>query len=448
MVKDKAVYLKGLHTAEVGIATGLKTLLSKTKNLKSDGWEHTLKKAEGTIGKILAESQRNAIVQALSNKVSIITGGPGTGKTTLIRAVLEIAKEFRLKVLLGAPTGRAAKRMSEATGCEAQTLHRLLEFSPVERIFRKDELNPLDADLIIVDETSMVDTFLMYRLLKAIPKGASLLLMGDADQLSSIGPGSVLRDIIDSGVVPTKKLHVVFRQGQESSIILNAHRINGGQMPFCSAADRPNDFRLVEVDDNERILERIIRLCEEEIPSEFGVDRLDDIQVLTPMHRGVAGTHNLNAELQKRLNRSKDGLPIGEITLKPGDKVMQTVNNYDKNVFNGDIGRILSIDKEAHEVTIVYGGRIVAYEYKEIDEISLAYAISVHKSQGSEYPVMIMPLSMQHCRLLQRCLLYTAVTRAKKLVILVGSKRALRMAVRNNTSKRRLTNLSHRLRQI
>jgi exodeoxyribonuclease V alpha subunit len=449
MTTEKAVYLKGLHVAEVGIAAGLKRLLSQPKRALGINTAQSLERIQRELNILFAASQLRAWKIALSSKGSVVTGGPGSGKTTTIRAVVEVLKEAGQTVLLGAPTGRAAKRMSESTGHEARTLHRLLAYSPTEDRFKKNEHNTLEADFVVVDEMSMVDTSLMYRLLKAMPIHASLLMLGDADQLSSVGPGNVLRDIIDSGVVPTERLEAIFRQKEGSMIISNAYKINRGLMPlFEPEGSSQNDFRFVEVDDDDKVLKKIVNLCTKEIPDEFGIDRVNDIQVLTPVRKGLLGTVSLNSVLQGQLNPAKEELQIGGMILRQGDKVMQTENNYVKNTFNGDVGRIVKIDNEIQEVRINYGDKIVAYDYAEIDELTQAYSISVHKSQGSEYPVVILPVSMKHYRFLQRCLIYTAVTRAKKLVVLVGQKKALRIAIQNDSSQRRFTHLKSRLRHF
>jgi len=350
------------------------------------------------------------------------------------------------KVLLAAPTGRAAKRMTEATGHEAKTLHRLLEYSPGGASFKKNESNPLEADLIIIDEVSMVDAVLMYHLLKAVSMRATIILVGDVDQLPSVGPGNILKDIIDSEYLPTIRLKEIFRQSKESMIIVNAHRINSGHMPttFYDSKHK-KDFYFFNIDDPEKVLEEIVSLCRDKINLRFGYDPMNDIQVLTPMHKGTVGVTNLNNVLQSALNAVGDELVRGGRIYRVGDKVIQLRNNYDKDVFNGDIGRIVAIDKEIQEVTINFDGKKVHYEFQELDEISLAYAISVHKSQGSEYPVVIIPILTQHFVLLQRNLLYTGITRGKKLVILIGTWKALAIAIKNNTPQNRYTMLRERL---
>jgi exodeoxyribonuclease V alpha subunit len=443
---NKAVYLAGLYVSETGVAGKLKRLAQIPKHLRAFDREKAIEWVQSELKITLAENQMTALMEAIDKKIMVVTGGPGTGKTTIINSIIRIYKKVGQRILLAAPTGRAAKRMTEATAHDARTIHRLLEFSPKGGSFRKDENNPLDADLIVIDETSMVDTVLMYHMLKAIPDQATLILVGDVDQLPSVGPGNVLRDIIDSGIVPTVKLTDIFRQAKESLIIINAHRVNKGQMPiFQYHADRPRDFYYFEIEEPEKVLEKIIELCSEKIPKKFGYDPVNDIQVLTPMHRGVVGSVNLNAELQKHLNPSGDEIVRGERILRIGDKVMQIRNNYDKEVFNGDIGKITRINREDQEVIVDYDNRVVSYEYAELDEIALAYAVSVHKSQGSEYQAVVMPVLSQHYMLLQRNLLYTGITRGKRLVVIVGTRKAIGIAVNNDKQQKRYTLLRQRL---
>jgi exodeoxyribonuclease V alpha subunit len=362
---------------------------------------------------------------------------------------LKIYRRSGRNVLMAAPTGRAAKRMSEATGFEAKTIHRLLEFSPKQGDFKKNEEFPLEADLVVIDEASMVDTVLMHSLLKAVPRDAVLVLVGDVDQLPSVGAGNVLKDIIDSGYIPTVRLNEIFRQASQSLIIVNAHRINNGEFPVLPPdRDELRDFYFIQLEDPEEVCRMVLNMCKNRIPEKFGLNPVKDIQVLSPMHRGVAGASNLNIELQKFLNNSQDEFSRGGKTLKTGDKVMQIRNNYDKDVFNGDIGVITSIDKEEQELTVDYDGRRTAYDFSELDEIVLAYAVSVHKSQGSEYPAVVLPLLTQHYMMLQRNLLYTAVTRGKKLVVIIGTKKALAMSIKNNKQQMRHTRLKERLREV
>ena len=443
----KAVYLALFYNAETGIAQRLRKLKESPSNIRPINPEKAIDWVQQKLNIELAEKQKEAIILAASSKVLIITGGPGTGKTTIITAILRIFQQLKLRILLAAPTGRAAKRMGEATGWEAKTIHRLLEYSPHKGSFKKDQDDPLEADVVIIDEASMIDTLLMYHLLKATPLHAHLILVGDIDQLPSVGPGNVLKDIIASGIFTVVRLTEIFRQAQESMIIVNAHKVNQGEFPILKESERkePSDFYFIQEEEPEKILDQVITLCAQRIPGRFGFHPIKDIQVLTPMHRGVIGATNLNIELQRALNPDKQGITHGSRTFKLGDKVMQIINNYDKEVFNGDIGWVSRIDQEDREVTIDFDGRLVSYDYSDLDEVVLAYAISVHKSQGSEYPVVILPVTTQHYMLLQRNLIYTGITRAKKLVVLIGTKKALAIAIRNNKPQLRFTHLSVRL---
>jgi exodeoxyribonuclease V alpha subunit len=443
----KAVYLAPFHVAETGVAQMLMNLKESPSNIRPIHPEKAIEWVQQKLNIELARRQEEAILLAATSKVLIITGGPGTGKTTLITAILRIFQQLKLRILLAAPTGRAAKRMNEATGWEAKTIHRLLEYSPHRGGFKKDQDDPLEADVVIIDETSMVDTLLMYHLLKAIPSHVHLILVGDVDQLPSVGPGNVLKDIIRSGRFTVVRLTEIFRQAQESMIVVNAHKVNQGQLPVLKEIDKPEktDFQFIQEEDPEKILQNILDLCSETIPRQFRFHPLREIQVLAPMHKGIIGVANLNIELQKRLNPGQPGITHGAWNFRLGDKVMQIVNNYDKDVFNGDIGWISKIDPEEREVVIEFDGRPVPYDYSDLDEVVLAYAVSVHKSQGSEYPVVILPVVTQHYMLLQRNLIYTGITRAKKLVIMIGTKKALAIAIRNNKPQRRYTLLSERL---
>ena len=420
--QGRAVYLIRFHVSEKGIAKRMHELLVAPRQLPLMDRDKVLASAETELGFTLSEQQKAAVRDSMDRKVMVITGGPGTGKTTIIKAIIAAQRKMGHRVLLAAPTGRAAKRMGEATGHEAKTLHRLLEFSPKDGKFKRDEDNPLDADAFIIDETSMVDTTLMYYLLKAIPLSATLILVGDVDQLPSVGAGSVLKDIIDSGAVPVVRLNEIFRQSRESMIILNAHRVNSGRMPDLTGTGKA-DFHFIEVESPEDAVANLVGLCRDRIPARFGFHPVDDIQVLTPMHKGTVGAFNLNVELQKELNPSKDELFRGGRTFKTGDKVMQIRNNYDKDVYNGDIGRIVKIDREEQEVAVNFDGKFVGYDFSELDELVLAYATSVHKAQGSEYPAVVIPILIQHYVLLQRNLLYTGITRGKRLVVIVGTKK-------------------------
>ncbi len=443
----RAAFLPPIYVAEKGVAERLTNLKESPSNIRPIHPEKAIEWVQHKLNIELAQRQEEAVLLAATSKVLIITGGPGTGKTTIITAILRIFQQLKLRVLLAAPTGRAAKRMNEATGWEAKTIHRLLEYSPREGGFKKDEDNPLEADVVIIDETSMVDTLLMYHLLKAIPSHAHLILVGDVDQLPSVGPGNVLKDIIRSERLTVVRLTEIFRQAQESMIVVNAHKVNQGQFPVLKEIDKPEktDFQFIQEEDPEKILQNILDLCSERIPGQFKFHPLREIQVLAPMHKGIIGVANLNIELQKRLNPGQSGITHGARNFRLGDKVMQIINNYDKDVFNGDIGWISKIDPEQREVAIDFNGRLVPYDYSDLDEVVLAYAVSVHKSQGSEYPVVILPVVTQHYLLLQRNLIYTGITRAKKLVILIGTKKALAIAIRNNQPQRRYTLLSERL---
>ncbi|MFB3886104.1 MAG: ATP-dependent RecD-like DNA helicase [Thermodesulfobacteriota bacterium] len=442
-----AVYLAPFHVAETGIAQRLKKLKESPSSIRPIHPEKAVDWVQQKLNIELAEKQKEAITLAATSKVLVITGGPGTGKTTIITAILRIFQQLKLRIFLAAPTGRAAKRMSEATGWEAKTIHRLLEYSPQKSGFKRDQDYPLEADILIIDEASMVDTLLMHHVLKAMPPHAHLILVGDVDQLPSVGAGNVLRDIIDSGVFTAVRLKEIFRQARESMIIVNAHKVNQGEFPIHRDPERrePSDFYFVQEEDPEKILGQVISLCAERIPNRFGFHPIKDIQVLTPMHKGVIGAINLNIELQKALNSNPQGISHGGRTFKLGDKVMQIVNNYDKEVFNGDIGWVSRIDQEDREVALDFDGRLIPYDYSDLDEVVLAYAISVHKSQGSEYPAVVLPVTTQHYVLLQRNLIYTGITRARKLVVLIGTKKALAIAIRNNKPQLRFTHLSARL---
>src|SRR5512139_2347789 len=410
----KAVYLSPFYVAETGVCYLLKRLQGSPSTIRPINQEKAIEWVQQKLNMELAEKQKEAILLAASSKVLIITGGPGTGKTTIITGILKIFQQLKLRILLAAPTGRAAKKMSEATGWEAKTIHRLLEFSPQKRGFKKDQDDPLDADVVIIDETSMVDTLLMYNLLKAIPSQTHLILVGDVDQLPSVGPGNVLKDIIDSGSFTLVRLTEIFRQAQESMIVVNAHRINQGEFPLLQAADskKATDFYFIQEEDPEKVLTNLITLCSERLPKRFGFHPVKDVQVLTPMHRGTLGVGNLNLELQKSLNPDAAGLIHCSRTFKTGDKVMQIINNYDKEIFNGDIGWISKINREDRELTIDFDGRPKSYDFSELDEVVFDYAISVHKSQGREYPVVIIPIMTDHYVLLQRNLIYPRITRA------------------------------------
>ena len=445
-----AVYLKAFYAAEVGLANRLMALLSvPIKGLGTDV-RRIEKLVLHRLAIMLSKEQWVGLHTALSQKVSILTGGPGTGKTTLIKAVLAVFEAAGKQVLLCAPTGRAAKRLSEVTGHKAKTIHRLLAYNFKNGGFQKNEKNPLDADVVIVDEASMVDTFLMYHLVKAVPMTAVLILVGDIYQLPSVGAGNVLRDMIDSEQVPVVFLKEIFRQARESLIIVNAHRINQGVFPTIvdSNRDTLKDFYFIQQEDPEKVLSTILELCCKRIPERFKLDPLLDIQVLSPMHKGIIGTTNLNRVLQQALNSSDDIIERMGRTFKHGDKVMQIRNNYAKDVFNGDIGTISGINRDIEKITVKYDGRAVDYQFVELDELMVAYAVSVHKSQGSEYGAVILPVMTQHYVLLQRNLIYTGVTRAKELVVLIGTKQALAIALRNDRPQKRMTRLCDRMKIV
>jgi exodeoxyribonuclease V alpha subunit len=445
---NKAVYLTRFHQCETGISNRLKALLSAPKLIREVDSTRDIEWVQQQLSFRPAENQQAAIRCALENKVMVITGGPGTGKTTIVKAILKIFSKLKIKIMMAAPTGRAAKRMSEMTGHDAKTIHRLLEYSIRKQGFQRNEKNPLDCDLLIVDEASMIDTILMYHLLKAIPATASCIFVGDVNQLPSVGAGNVLNDIIASGFVAVIELNEIFRQAKASRIIVNAHKINEGKLPALSQSeifDPNNDFYFIEQDDPEKVLEIILELVNRRIPQRFGFDAIDDIQVLTPMHKGVVGVANLNDQLQSVLNPGNGGVIRGDRTYRINDKVMQIRNNYDKEVFNGDIGRITGIRSEDRQITISFDNRDIVYDFSGLDEIILAYAVSVHKSQGSEYPVVILPILTQHYILLQRNLIYTAVTRGRNLVVMVGSRKALAIGVNNNKTQQRFTRLRYRL---
>jgi exodeoxyribonuclease V alpha subunit len=443
------LFLAPLHRAESGAAASLVRLLGGAPPWGLVDLEKAIPWVESKTGLTLSESQRNAVKLALASKVVVITGGPGVGKTTLVNSILNIIRARHSRVMLCAPTGRAAKRLSESTGLEAKTIHRLLEFDPKSFGFKRGKDSPLETDLVVVDEFSMVDIVLLNSLLAAIPDHAALMIVGDVDQLPSVGPGAALADIIESGAVPTVRLTEIFRQAATSRIIVNAHRINRGEMPLRAEGSELSDFYFIPAETPEEIHDKLLQVITERIPRRFNLDPVRDIQVLTPMNRGGLGSRSLNLELQQRLNeKTEPRITRFGTTFAPGDKVIQTVNNYDKEVFNGDIGRIDAIDPEEGVVRVDFDGRIVEYEYGELDEISLAYATSIHKSQGSEYPAVAIPLVMQHYTMLEKNLLYTAVTRGKKLVTIIGQTRALAMAVKNRKSGRRLTKLSQRIATI
>jgi exodeoxyribonuclease V alpha subunit len=437
------VFLAGLHRAERTIAERLMRLANGTLPWPWIDPEKALPWVEKHIGLALAESQVAAIRLALKSKVLVITGGPGVGKTTIVKGILRILAAKGTNLLLCAPTGRAAKRMTEATGFEAKTIHRLLEVNPKSGGFKRGDDNRLDCNLLVVDETSMVDVMLMQALLKAVPDNAAILIVGDIDQLPSVGPGQVLADIISSSAVPVVRLTEVFRQAAQSRIITSAHRINQGSIPDLSPPGTDSDFYFVQANDPETAVGRILELVKARIPKRFGLDPIRDIQVLCPMNRGGVGARSLNIELQAALNPAGDRkVERFGWTFAPGDKVMQIENDYDKEVYNGDIGYIDDVDNNTGEIIASFDGRSVTYGFGELDMLVPAYAATIHKSQGSEYPAVIIPVLTQHYAMLQRNLLYTGVTRGKRLVVLVGQKKAVAIAVRNVLGRRRWSKLA------
>ena len=445
-----AVFLTTYHVCETTIARRLKALLEVPRGLRRLDADRAVAWVQAHLDLRLSETQAQALQAALDHKVMVITGGPGTGKTTVVNAVLKIFERASARVLLAAPTGRAAKRLNEATGREARTIHRLLEYSPQRGGFQRTDEEPLECDLLVVDEASMVDTVLMHHLIAAVPLAAACILVGDVNQLPSVGPGNVLGDIIDSGAVPVVRLTEIFRQASRSRIVVNAHRINQGLMPEAApdTDDGPQDFYFIEQEDPERVLATILELARNRIPRRFGLDPVDGIQVMTPMHKGVVGAANLNRRLQEVLNPGEGGVARGDRLFRVGDKVMQVRNNYDKDVFNGDIGRIASVSNEERELTVRIDGREVSYDFGELDELAHAFAVSVHKAQGSEYPAVVFPVLTQHYILLQRNLIYTALTRARRLAVIVGTRRALAIGIKNTGTERRYTRLADRLKLI
>jgi len=445
-----AVYLRPFYYGEVGVAGRLQQMLahrqSRLEVLRGVMWEVLLGAGSGAQGRIqLSERQKEGVRTALTSKVSVLTGGPGTGKTTTVRTVIELLDRFKCRYALASPTGRAAKRLAETTGRPAKTLHRLLGFAPGEG-FKYDDENPLDVDMLIVDEASMLDLLLTNHLLKALHPATHLLLVGDVDQLPSVGAGNVLRDVIDSGKVPVVSLDVIFRQAQTSMIVTNAHRINKGLMPTFAKGD--TDFYLFTQDDPDKAADLVVQIVQTRIPRKFGYDPMREIQVLSPMHRGAVGVGNLNQRLQAALNPpspKKAERRLGGRGFRVGDRVIQHRNNYTLDVYNGDIGWIEGLDTVNQALNVRIDDRLVRYDWSEADELDLAYAISVHKAQGSEYPVVVVPVMTTHYMLLQRPLLYTAVTRARKLVVLVGTRRAIAIAVRNNQVALRNSALCARL---
>ncbi len=440
--EDEAIYLPPFYHSERGTAKKLLALLQdQTPTLF--GLKADIKAIEKVSGIEYDEVQIAAIKQAVRSKVMVLTGGPGTGKTTTTQGIIAAYKTAGMRILLAAPTGRASKRMSEATGMEAKTIHRLLEFNPQDGYKRNDE-NPLEGDALIVDECSMIDIILMYNLMKAIPENMRLVLVGDIDQLPSVGAGNVLRDIIDSEKIPVVRLTRIFRQAQSSRIVMSAHAINQGRYPDTSNG-KQTDFFFIKNEEPEQVAEEIVKLVKHRLPKAYN-QPLNNIQVLTPMQRSVVGATNLNTMLQQALNTSNLGISRGGTTYKLGDRVMQVRNNYDKNVFNGDIGIVEQVSMEDRTLFVRFDDNLVEYEASELDEVTLAYATTIHKAQGSEYPIVVIPILMTHFVMLQRNLIYTGITRAKKICVLIGQPKALAYAIRNLTVTKRNTKLKERLR--
>lgn len=440
--EQEAIYLPPFYHSERGTARRLLALMTSRSSALFEG-NIDIQAIEKATGVGYDDVQVAAIRQAVRSRVMVLTGGPGTGKTTTTQGIIAAYRAAGLRVLLAAPTGRASKRMSEATGMEAKTIHRLLEFNPQDGYKRNDD-NPLEGDVLIVDECSMIDIILMYNLMKAIPVQMRLILVGDIDQLPSVGAGNVLRDIIDSGQVPVIRLTRIFRQAQSSRIVMSAHAINQGRYPDTSNG-KDTDFFFIRKDDPEQVAEEIVKLVKHRLPKAYN-QPLSNIQVLTPMQRSVVGAGNLNMLLQQALNTSTLGISRGGINYRLGDRVMQIRNNYDKNVFNGDIGIIEKVNMEDRTLCIRFDGSLVEYEASELDEVTLAYATTIHKSQGSEYPIVVIPVLMTHFVMLQRNLIYTGITRAKKICVLIGQPKALAYAIRNLTVNKRNTKLKERLR--
>lgn len=447
IVEEDRVWLPLYYFAELEVSKKLIELLKFPQQLININVQKKIKYLEEEYRFSFAEEQKDAINKVLLNRILVLTGGPGTGKTTTTLGLIELFEELKLKIVLAAPTGRAAKKISETTGKKAKTIHRLLEYSPKNGNFTKNSENPIKADVIILDEVSMIDILLMNSLLKAVSPGTTLILIGDVDQLPSVGPGNTLKDIIDSDTIPVVRLTRIFRQDQRSLIIVNAHRVNEGKYPVLKG-ERERDFYFMEEEDPQVAALKIIDLCTVRLPSKYKIDPVDDIQVLSPMYKGEVGADNLNYRLREALNHKGKQIKYGNHSFRINDKVMQIKNNYDKEVFNGDMGRIKNIDTEENILEVNFYGKKVCYEFSELNELVLAYAITVHKSQGSEYRIVIIPVMTQHYLLLQRNLLYTGITRAKEMVILVGTKKALWIAIKNNKTFHRNTSLKERLKNI
>ena len=442
-----AIYLAPFYYAEIGVTNGLTRLLRKGAVQHPPQFlDESITQLEKQMGMRFAANQREAIRIAITSRAMILTGGPGTGKTTTIIGIIRLFDQLSQRIVLAAPTGRAAKRLSETTGREAKTIHRLLEFSPQEMGFKRNQENPIEADVVIIDEMSMVDCVLMNSLMKAVPRDAVVIMVGDVDQLPSVGAGNVLKDLISSEMITVVKLTEIFRQAQQSMIVTNAHRINRGEFPKLSGP-RDRNFFFIEETEPLEVTKRILELVKTRLPKHYRYHPLDDIQVLCPMRRSTVGSENLNKELQETLNANPTDYVRGGRGFRVGDKVMQVRNNYDYDVFNGDIGRITKSDPVEKILTVTFPDKVVDYDVADLNELVLAYATTVHKAQGSEYPVVVMPLTTQHYMMLQRNLLYTAITRAKELVVIVGSKEALGISIRNNKVVERNSYLAERVQQ-
>ncbi len=443
-----AVFSYAFYRAETDISNKLRAMLSIPVDPPGLDEEKITREIFKKLAIKLATDQIQVLEDVFSHKVSVITGGPGTGKTTLIRSICAILETLGKQIFLAAPTGRAARRLSQVTGRKAETIHKLLMFNPSTGLFEKNQENPLESEALIIDEASMVDTLLMQHLVQAVPMTSTLIMVGDVSQLPSVAPGNVLSDMIESKIIRTFELTNIFRQTRESKIITNAHKVRRGEMPDITNHDNSgkiSDFYFIEKNNPADMVDTIVELCQSKIPEKFQLNPMEDIQIVTPMHRGEAGTINLNKKLQNALNKKPDSIESNVGGFITGDKVMHLKNNYNKEVFNGDIGIISAIDNTKKTVLVDYEDKIVSYDYSELDELSLAYAISVHKSQGSEYPAIIMPLTTQHYIMLQRNLLYTAITRSKQLAILIGTKKALHITLKNNKYRKRLSKLASRL---
>ena len=452
-IEQELVSRPRFYKAERRVAENIFRILNSEAYTVYEGESYLIEEQERKVGLKLDPAQREAVEAALQDKVLIITGGPGTGKTTIVRFILGLMRTRIPAIALAAPTGRAAKRITETTGAAASTIHRLLEASNIG--FQRDRENPLEQELLILDETSMIDTLLMDSLLEAVPSASRLILVGDVDQLPSVGAGAVLSDLIESRSIPVVRLDHIFRQAADSFITVNAHKVRRGEMPDFSSSNRQTeddnqllDFYFIKESNPEKIVEKILLMSTERIPQRFELDPMMDIQVLTPMHRGVTGAIHLNRKLQDVINPDAKGLEHREQWFRIGDKVMQQQNDYEKLVFNGDLGRIVNCDPKTKELHVQFDQQIVHYQGKEIDQLSLAYAITVHKSQGSEYSAVIVPLTTHHYMMLQRNLLYTAITRGKQLVVLIGTDAAIKKAVENEGSTRRFTGLLHQLSEL